>query len=70
MNPNIIREEIAKHLNEKVKIRVYGMRNKTNTYTGIIHAIYPNIFTLKIGNLEKSFNYRDLITGDIKIKYL
>lgn len=70
MNPNIIREEIAKHLNEKVKIRVYGMRNKTNTYIGIIHAIYPNIFTLKIDDIEKSFNYRDLITGDIKIKYL
>ncbi len=69
MNPNIIREEIKKHLNQHVKIKVYGMRGKTNEYEGIINAIYPNIFTIKYRDFEKSFSYRDIITKEIKIKY-
>ncbi len=69
MNPNIIKEEIKKHINQKVKIKVYRLRNKINTYNGIIKGIYPNIFTIKDGNFEKSFSYADAITGEIKIKY-
>ena len=69
MNPNNIRKEIAKHLNEFVTIKVYGMRNKINYYDGIISAIYPSIFTIKNPNFEKSFSYADVITGDIKINY-
>lgn len=46
------------------------MRNKTDYYEGIIKAVYPNIFTIIERTTEKSFNYRDIITGDIKIKYL
>ncbi len=70
MNINIVKEEIAKHLKQKVIINVYGLRNRTNRYEGIIYKLYPNLFTVLINNEEKSFNYRDLITGDIKIKYL
>lgn len=69
MNPIFIKEEIAQKKGKKVKITVYGMRNKTNSYEGIIHGIYPNIFTIMERNGEKSFSYADVITGDIKIKY-
>lgn len=69
MNPNIIKEEIESHLNEHVYIKVYGMRGKINEYSGIINAIYPNIFTIKNKDFEKSFSYRDVITKEIKIKY-
>jgi len=69
LNPEFIKEEIAKNIGHKVKITVYGMRNKTNIYYGIIKKAYPNIFTILEGTNEKSFSYRDLITGDIKIKY-
>lgn len=69
MNPNFIRDEIAKKKGQKVRITVYKMRNKTNFYEGIIKGIYPNIFTIIERNMEKSFSYRDIITGDIKIKY-
>lgn len=69
MNSNIIRKEIAKHLNEEATVKVYGMRNKVCTYEGIIKAIFPNIFTISLDNLEKSFSYADVITGNIKIKY-
>lgn len=69
MNPDFIKEELKEKIGKKVKIIAYGMRNKSSEYEGIINALYPNIFTIKYGNSEKSFNYRDIITGDIKIKY-
>lgn len=53
-----------------VVIKVFGMRGKTSEYTGKINAIYPNIFTILENGNEKSFTYRDVYTGDIKIKYL
>ena len=70
MNINITKEEIRKSINKKVIISVYGMRNRINRYEGIIYKVYPNIFTILIDGEEKSFTYRDIITGDIKIKYI
>lgn len=70
MNINIIKEQIAKNINRKVLISVYGLRNKINRYEGNIYKMYPNFFTIMVNNGEKSFNYRDVITGDVKIKYL
>lgn len=69
LNPEIIKEKIEKDIGKKVRITVYGLRNKTNLYDGVIKATYPNIFTIFDGISEKSFSYRDVITGDIKIKY-
>ncbi len=70
MNTNNIKEEISKNINRNVEIKVYGMRGKTSEYKGRIHAVYPNLFTIINNNQEKSFTYRDIITGDIKIKYM
>ena len=46
------------------------MRGKTSIYQGKIHAIYPNLFTILDNKVEKSFTYRDVLIGDIKIKYM
>lgn len=70
MNTNHIKEEIKKNIGKKVEIKVYGMRGKTSTYEGIINMAYPNLFTIIENNVEKSFTYRDIFTGDIKIKYM
>lgn len=70
MNTEHIKNEIKKNLNRMVEIKVYGMRGKTNDYKGKIKGIYPNLFTIVDNNSEKSFAYRDIITGDIKIKYM
>lgn len=69
MNTNYLKEELTKNINKSVEVKVYGMRNKTNTFYGKIHRIYPNIFTIIDGNTEKSFTYADIITGEVKIKY-
>lgn len=57
-------------LNKKVLVSVYGMRNRVNRYEGIVYKIYPNIFTVQVSGEEKSFSYRDIITGDVKLKCL
>ena len=70
MNINIIKEEIKSKINRKVSISVFGLRNRVNRYDGVIYKVYPNIFTVLIDGEEKSFTYRDVITGEVKIKYL
>ena len=70
MNINFIKDEITRKLNSKVSISVYGLRNRVNRYEGVLYKVYPNIFTVLIGKEEKSFTYRDVITGEVKIKYL
>ena len=70
MNINIIKEEIKSKINRKVSISVFGLRNRVNKYDGVIYKVYPNIFTVLIDGEEKSFTYRDVITGEVKIKYL
>ena len=69
MNINIIKEDICKNINKKVIVSVYGLRNKVNRYEGILYKVYPNLFTVLVNGEEKSFNYRDVITGEVKIKY-
>ena len=70
MNINIIREDISKNISKKVIVNVYGLRNRVSRYEGILYKIYPNFFTVLVSGEEKSFNYRDVITGEVKIKYL
>lgn len=70
MTVDIIKEEIRNHINDKIELKVFGMRNKNSTYVGVISNIYPAIFTVNIAGQEKSFNYVDILTGEIKIKYV
>ena len=70
MNINIVKENISKNINKKAIISVYGLRNRVSHYEGVIYKTYPNIFTVLVDGEEKSFPYRDVITGDIKLKYL
>ncbi len=68
MNLDLVRDDIARLLNKRVVINVYGMRNKSYCYEGVISAIYPYVFTVLIDGGVKSFNYADVIIGDIVIK--
>lgn len=70
MNLNTIKEEIKKHLNHKVLVSVYGMRNKNYQVNGYISNVYPSIFTVNENGIEKSFSYSDVAIGEINIKYL
>jgi uncharacterized protein Veg len=65
-----IKEDLKNHLNCNVLISVYGMRNKNYQVKGYISNVYPSIFTINQDGVEKSFNYSDIVTGEIVIKYI
>ena len=68
MNLDIVRERIGSYLNKNVSIHVYGMRNKNNEYHGVVSGVYPYVFTVLIDGVEKSFNFADVIIGDVVVK--
>ena len=70
LNLDSIKQEIKNNLNQAVSVTVYGMRNKTNKYVGIISGIYPNIFTVLADGENKSFSYADVATKEIEIEYI
>ncbi len=70
MNLDTIKSEVKKHLKQNVEIFVFGMRNKNYKVNGYISNVYPSIFTVNEGGVEKSFTYSDIATGEISIKYL
>ena len=70
MNLDIVKNQISQNLNKKVRVSVYGLRNRVDRFEGTLYKVYPNIFTVLIRGEEKSFTYRDVITGEVKIKYL
>ena len=70
MNIEFVKDDIKSKINKRVRVTVYGLRNKINYYEGIINNVYPNIFTIKSDGRELSFAYRDIITKDITIKFL
>ena len=70
MNIDIVKNRINNNLNKKVRITVYGLRNKISRYEGILYKTYNNIFSIMTEDGEKSFSYNDYITGDIKVRLL
>lgn len=69
MNIDDVKTQIKNNLYSNIEIKVYGMRNKNSTYVGYISNVYPAIFTVRIKGVDKSFNYVDVLTGEVKIKY-
>lgn len=69
MNIEEVKTIIKNNLNRTIEIKVFGIRNKNSTYVGYISNIYPAIFTVNINGVDKSFNYVDVLTGEVKIKY-
>lgn len=70
MNINLVKEEIEKCIGKKVKVNIYGLRNKNSEYIGQIYKLYPYIFTVLISGEEKSFSYADLVTGEVKLTFI
>lgn len=70
MNLDLVREKFINYLNKKVEVKVYGMRNKNYQYEGVLSAVYPYVFTVLIDGSEKSFNFADVIIGDVVVKLM
>jgi uncharacterized protein Veg len=70
MNLEDIKKEVNNNLGRSVEIKVYGTRNKSYILVGKISNVYPNIFTVLENEENHCFQYADIITGEIKMKYL
>ena len=58
---------IKENYGKKVKIKVHGIRNKNEIIKGIISECYKNIFIINTNSFKRSFSYKDLLLGIIKI---
>ena len=70
MNLDIIRNNFKKLYNKEVIVHVYGMRNKNEKYVGKVTGVYSYVFTVNINGSDKSFNYADVIVGDVVVKLM
>lgn len=70
MNLDGVKAEIKKHLNHPILLEISGLRNRYSKEEGIISAVYPNLFLVTCGCVQKSISYADIITGEVKVKYL
>ncbi len=70
MNPLVIRENLLPHKGERVMVKVYGMRNKTDKFIGTLKEIYPQIFTVELADSIRSFSYSELISKDVEITFI
>ena len=70
MNVSSIKEEIESLVNKQVMINVTGSRSKHEMFKGVINDVYPNIFTVLVNGVNKSFTYSDVAIGDVKIYHI
>ncbi len=70
MNPHVIREELFKHKNERVLVKIFGMRNKNDSFIGVLKDIYPQIFTVEVGSSIKSFSYSEIINKEVVLTFI
>ncbi len=65
MNIDIVKKQIDKLKNKKLKIKINIGRNKYEYLEGCIKDIYPNLFTMETNNGMKSFTFSDIITKTV-----
>ena len=70
MNIEKIKKQIMDLKGKEVSLLVNLGRNKEDNYVGIIDNVYPKLFTVKVGEMIKSFSYSDVLTKDVVIKYI
>lgn len=70
LNIELVKEEITKKLGSEVELKIYGMRNRVESFTGHITKIYPKLFMVENNYEQKSISYADVITKDVVVKYL
>ena len=68
-----VKEELTKHLGDKVTIKYNLGRNKYEKYNVKLKKLYDYVFTVELEKKKskeiKSFSYSDVITKIIKIDY-
>lgn len=67
-----IKETLESNIGERVRLKANGGRRHTYVDEGIIHDIYPSVFTVLV-NLDKEstrtlcYTYSDVLTSNVEL---
>lgn len=70
-----IRERLSHDLGKKVVLTAYEPRNVVIEHTGTLSQTYPSVFIIDLDTYPRSpdrisYNYSDILTGDIELKFM
>jgi len=64
-----IKKDILSYENKYLKIKINNIRNKSEYIEGVICEVYDRVFVVKCSDgLCRSFNYSDILTGNVGIE--
>ena len=67
LNIDLIKKEVSKYINDRIKIKVYLGRNKYEYYEGIIVKFHSNLFVVDTNKGVKTFSYSDIASKQVII---
>ena len=73
--PNVlasIKNEIERHVGEKVTLKANGGRRKVLVNNGVIEKTYPSIFVIRLDNDTQrtvTYSYSDVLTKTVQIVF-
>ncbi len=68
---NQIKKELYINSLKKLKIKINNIRNKSEYVSGNIVEMYERIFIVRCDDsIKRSFNYSDILTGNIEVEYM
>ena len=68
---NQIKKELYVNSLKRLKIKINNIRNKSEYISGNIIEMYERIFIVNCDDsIKRSFNYSDILTGNIEVEYM
>lgn len=67
-----IKNDIERHVGEKVTLRANGGRKKILVNDGIIESVYPSIFVIRLKNDTQrtvTYSYSDVLTKTVQLVF-
>jgi len=67
-----VKETLESNIGERVKLKANRGRRRTYVNEGIIHDIYPSVFTVLVNIDEQStrtlcYSYSDILTSNVEL---
>lgn len=62
-----IKSDIKDLMGKKIKFRYNGSRNQIEEFEGVITDCYKSLFLIKVGDINKTYTYSDVLTGLLNV---
>lgn len=67
-----IKQDIERHLGEKVTLKAIGGRKKILVNDGVLESAYPSIFVIRLENDAQrtvTYSYSDVLTNTVQLVF-